>query len=110
MMNVTQRALVYILRKKGNTISLFLLVFVVAVFLISCFGVLDASEMLERDIRTSLGAAFYIRANTEVSKSENGETEIKENNVRITKKVIDEIMQAGEIKYYNIRRKATWER
>lgn len=100
-MSFTQRAMLYISRKKGKTLSLFLLVFVVAVFLISCFGVLNASENLSRDIRTSLGAAFYIRANTEVLMTENGETEVKENNINITGKEIDEIMQTGEIKYYN---------
>ena len=100
-MNFTQRAFAYISRKKGKTISLFLVVFVVAVFLISCFGVLNASERLSRDIRTSLGAAFYIRANTKVSMNKNGETEIKENNIHITQKEIDEIMQTGEIKYSN---------
>lgn len=100
-MNFIQRALLYISRKKGKTVSLFLVVFVVAVFLISCFGVLNASERLSKDIRTSLGAAFYIRANTEVSMNENGETQVKENNIHISQKEIDEIMQAGEIKYYN---------
>ena len=30
-----------------------------------------------------------------------GETEVKENHVHITQKEIDEIMQTGEIKYYN---------
>ncbi len=100
-MNFTQRAFAYISRKKGKTVSLFLVVFVVAVFLISCFGVLNASERLSRDIRTSLGAAFYIRANTEVSMNENGETQVKENNVNISQKEIDEIMQTGEIRYCN---------
>ena len=100
-MNFTQRAMLYISRKKGKTVSLFLVVFVVAVFLISCFGVLNASERLSKDIRTSLGAAFYIRANTEVSMNENGETQVKENTVHISQEEIDEIMQIGEIKYYN---------
>lgn len=100
-MNFTQRAMLYISRKKGKTVSLFLVVFVVAVFLISCFGVLNASERLSRNIRTSLGAGFYIRANTEVSVKENGEIEVKENNVHITQKEIDEIMQTGEIRYCN---------
>lgn len=100
-MNFAQRAFIYISRKKGKTISLFLLVFVIAVFLISCFGISNASERLREDIRTSLGAAFYIRANTEVSMNENGETEVKENNVHITEKEIDEIMQTGEIRYCN---------
>lgn len=92
-MNFTQRALLYLSRKRGKTISLFLVVFVVAVFLISCFGVLHASERLSGDIRTSLGAAFYIRASTTVSR--------KGNNIPITQKEIDEIMQTGEIEYCN---------
>lgn len=100
-MKCTQRAMLYISRKKGKTISLFFVVFIVAVFLISCFGVLNASKKLSGDIRTSLGAAFYIRANTEVSVNENGETEVRKNNIHITKKEIDEILQTGEIKYYN---------
>ncbi|MBO4996814.1 MAG: FtsX-like permease family protein [Lachnospira sp.] len=100
-MNVRKRAFAYLFRKKGKTMSLFLVVFIVAVFLISCFGVLNASKNLGRDIRTSLGAAFYIRANTEVSMTENGETEVKENSVHISQKEIDEIIKMGEIKYYN---------
>lgn len=100
-MNFTQRAMLYILRKRGKTASLFLMVFVVGVFLISCFGVLHASERLSGDIRTSLGAAFYIRANTQVRMNENGKTEVKENKVRITQKEIDEIIRTGEIRYWN---------
>lgn len=100
-MNYTHRALLYLLRKKGKTIRLFLVVFITTVFLILCFGVLRASERLSKDIRTSVGAAFHIRANTEVSRDENGETQVKENNVRITQKEINQIMQTGGIKYYN---------
>lgn len=100
-MNFAKRAFLYVLRKKGKAVSLFLLIFIVAVFLISCFGVLNASERLSKDIRTSLGAAFYIRANTEVSMNENGETEVKKNSVNISQKEIDEIMETGEIKYCN---------
>lgn len=62
---------------------------------------MNASESLSKDIRTSLGAAFYIRANTEVSMNENSETEVKKNSVNISQKEIDEIMEAGEIKCCN---------
>lgn len=100
-MNFAKRAFLYVSRKKGKTLSLFLLIFIVAVFLISCFGVLNASERLSKDIRTSLGAAFYIRANTEVSMNENGESEVKKNSISISQKEIDKIMETGEIKYCN---------
>lgn len=100
-MNFAKRAMLYISRKKGKTISLFWVIFIVAVFLVSCFSVLNASGKLSRDIRTSLGAAFYIRANTGVRMNENGEAEIMENDVHITENEIDEIMQKNEINYCN---------
>lgn len=100
-MNSAKRGFLYVSRKKGKTLSLFLLIFIVAVFLISCFGVLNASKRLSEDIRTSLGAAFYIRANTVVSMNENGETVVKENSVHISQKEIEQIMGTGEIKYCN---------
>ena len=100
-MNFSKRAFLYVSRKKGKTLSLFLLIFIVAVFLISCFGVLNASERLSKDIRSSLGAVFYIRANTTVSTNENGETEVRKNSVNISQKAIDEIMKAGDIRYCN---------
>lgn len=100
-MNFEKRAMLYISRKKGKTISLFLVIFIVAVFLVSCFSVLNASGKLSRDIRTSLGAAFYIRANTGVRMNGNGEAEIMENDVHITENEIDEIMQKNEINYCN---------
>lgn len=100
-MNFITRSILYISRKKGKTVSLFLLVFVVAVFLISCFEIMEASEHLSRDIRTSLGAAFYIRASTNISVSENGETQMNDGNTHITQEVIDEIMGLGNIKFCN---------
>ena len=100
-MHFAKRAFLYVSRKKGKTLSLFLLIFIVSVFLISCFGILNASERLSKDIRTSLGAAFYIRAKTAVSVNENGETQVTGNSVHISQREIDEIMETGEIRYCN---------
>lgn len=100
-MNFAKRALLYMLRKKGKTVSLFSLIFIVAVFLLSCFGILKASERLSEDIRTSLGAAFYIRANPSVSMNENGETTVKEKSIHISQKEIDRIMERNQVKYCN---------
>ncbi len=96
-MNFAQRALLYVSRKKGKTLGLFLLNFTVAVFLVSSFAVLNASKMLSRDIRTSFGAAFYIRAKTEITVNDFGETEVREDGVNITQSAIDEIMKMGGI-------------
>lgn len=100
-MNFAKRAILYIFRKRGKTVSLFLLVLVVSIFLISGFEVMEAAEHLSSDIRTSLGAAFYIRASASVSTTENGETQIQNNDTHITRAVIDKIVGLGEIKFCN---------
>lgn len=100
-MNFVRRAGFYILRKKGKTISLFLLAAVVSTFLISCFSVLNAAGMLTAEIRKSIGAAFYIRANTSVNTDENGRFSMEQNSIHITDEDIAKIMQCGDISYCN---------
>ncbi|NBI16728.1 hypothetical protein D1841_06695, partial [Neglecta sp. X4] len=83
-MDYKKRAGLYLLRKKGNAISIFLLIMVISTFLMSCFSLLTASEKLASDIRGALGAAFYLRASTGVVSDENGEMTVMENHIRIT--------------------------
>lgn len=100
-MHVIRRVLLYIVCKKRKTFGLFMLIFVVAVFLTSSLEVLHGSEQIVKAIRSSFGAAFYIRANTQVQMNESGEMEVEEHNTHITQKQIDEIMQIKEIQSYN---------
>ena len=100
-MDYKKRAGLYLLRKKGNAISIFLLIMVVSTFLISCFSLLTASEKLASDIRGALGAAFYLRASTGVVSDENGEMTVTENHIRITDNEIKRIQNCGNIAYYN---------
>ena len=100
-MDYKRRAGLYLLRKKGKAISIFLLVTVVSTFLISCFALLNASENLASDIRKSIGAAFYVRASTGVVTDENGEMIVMENHIRITEEEIKQILACGDISYYN---------
>lgn len=100
-MSFIKRSVLYIVRKKGKTFSLFLLICIIATFLISCFSIVNATEHLSSDMRTSLGAVFYIRGSTELVMLESGETDIKENSVYITQSTIDAVLSCGDIKYYN---------
>ena len=100
-MDYKKRAGLYLLRKKGNAISIFLLIMVVSTFLISCFTLLTASEKLASDIRAALGAAFYLRASTGVVSDENGEMTVTENHIRITDNEIKQIQSCGDIAYHN---------
>lgn len=100
-MDCKKRAGLYLLRKKGKAISIFLLIMVVSTFLISCFSLLAASEKLASDIRGALGAAFYLRASTGVVSDENGEMTVTENHIRITDNEIKRIQNCGNIAYHN---------
>lgn len=100
-MDYKKRAGLYLLRKKGNAISIFLLIMVVSTFLIFCFTLLTASEKLASDIRGALGAAFYLRASTGVVSDENGEMTVTENHIRITDNEIKQIQSCGDIAYHN---------
>lgn len=100
-MDCKKRAGLYLLRKKGKAISIFLLIMVVSTFLSSCFSLLTASEKLASDIRGALGAAFYLRASTGVVSDENGEMTVTENHIRITDNEIKRIQNCGNIAYYN---------
>ena len=100
-MDYKKRAGLYLLRKKGKAISIFLLIMVVSTFLISCFSLLNASERLASDIRKSLGAAFYLRASTGVVSDEKGEMTVTENHIRITDNEIKQIQSCGDIEYHN---------
>lgn len=100
-MDYKKRAGLYLLRKKGKAISIFLLIMVVSTFLISCFSLLNASEKLASDIRKSIGAAFYLRASTGVVSDKNGEMMVTENQIRITENEIKQILSCGDIAYYN---------
>ena len=100
-MDCKKRAGLYLLRKKGKAISIFLLIMVVSTFLISCFSLLTASEKLASDIRGALGAAFYLRASAGVVSDENGEMTVTENHIRITDNEIKRIQNCGNIAYHN---------
>ena len=100
-MDYKKRAGLYLFRKKGKAISIFLLIMVVSTFLISCFSLLTASEKLAGDIRGALGAAFYLRASTGVVSDENGEMTVTENHIRVTDSEIKQIQSCGDIAYHN---------
>lgn len=100
-MKLLKRAVLYSVRKKGKTLTLFLLIGLVSTFLLSCFSILSAVEKLNADIRKSIGAAFYIRANSNVVKNDKGEFSIEDKQIHITDDNISEIEQSGEVAYCN---------
>lgn len=100
-MNFAKRAFFYISRKKGKTLSVFLLITIVSTFLISCFAILDASGRLVEELRGSVGAAFYIRANKKIITDGTGGMTVAEQKIHITEEDIMQILECGNIAYCN---------
>ena len=100
-MNVFRRSLLYMKRKKGQTVTLFTLFCLISAFLLICFSILAAADTAAKELRTSIGGAFYLRPASgfdledgKMIRSEGGTSAITDDNIR-------EIMEGGNIKYCN---------
>ena len=90
-MSFLKRTMLYLTRKKGKTLILFLLLFTISAFVLSCFSLLYAMGEVTANMRTAVGAAFHIRSSNMTG----------EKQAIITEQVIRQIMEKGNIKYYN---------
>jgi ABC-type lipoprotein release transport system permease subunit len=98
-MSFLKRTLLYLTRKKGKTLILFLLLFVVSTFVLSCFSLLYATDEVAVNMRTSVGAAFHIRSSVDLS-SQGTSVSVEEQSV-ITEQAVRQIMENSNLKYYN---------
>lgn len=100
-MGVFRRAALYLARKKGKAILLFLIFFLVSALLLICFSVLNGTGQAARDLRSNIGAAFYIRPYAQMTLEDGalseGTTPV------ISQQSIDEVIDAaqGQVKAYN---------
>lgn len=98
-MTFLKRTLLYLTRKKGKTMILFLLILIVSFFVLSCFSILYATGETAANMRTAVGAAFHIRSSRSIYFQETSTTEKAE--AVITERAVQQIMENGNIKYYN---------
>ena len=101
-MSVMKRTYLYLIRKKEQTISLFILVFLLSTFLLTCFSLLKATDESARTMRTSIGGAFKIYAKPNLSIDKDGNVKENIGDIPVIKEnKIKYIMANKEIKYYN---------
>lgn len=98
-MSFRKRIILYLVRKKGKTLILFLLLFTVSVFILSCFSLLYTTGEVAMNMRAVVGAAFHIRSSVDVLQQDE-RIESKKPAV-ITKQAVQEIMSNKKLKYYN---------
>lgn len=100
-MHICKRAVLYLARKKGKAVLLFLIFFLVSTLLLICFSILNGTGQAAKDLRSNIGAAFYVRPHQEMifegGTVSEGATPI------ISQKSIDEIVDAtgDQMKAYN---------
>lgn len=98
-MTLQKRTLLYLTRKKGKTLILFLLIMTVSAFVLSCFSILYTTREVAANMRTAVGAAFHVRSSGNISFQ--GANMTKDVGAVVTENAIHQIMENGNIKYYN---------
>ena len=104
-MNVLKRAFLYDTRKRGKSLTLFLLFTLITIFVTISFSVLSATQAAAANLRETVGASFTLRGKP-VELSISGEDYAMQF-VPISQRDIDLIADSTEIKTYNAQQSAT---
>ena len=104
-MNVLKRAFLYDARKRGKSLTLFLLFMLITVFVTISFSVLSATQAAATDLRETVGASFTLRGNPMEFSA--GETDFSMQFAPISQQDIDLIAGSTEIKACNAQQSAT---
>ena len=104
-MNVLKRAFLYDTRKRGKSLTLFLLFTLITIFVTISFSVLSATQAAATNLRETVGASFTLRGNPMEFSA--GETDFSMQFAPISQQDIDLIAGSTEIKAYNAQQSAT---
>ena len=104
-MNVLKRAFLYDTRKKGKSLTLFLLFVLITLFVTISFSVLSATQAAATNLRETVGASFTLRGNPMEFSA--GETDFSMQFAPISQQDIDLIAGSTEIKACNAQQSAT---
>ena len=104
-MNVLKRAFLYDTRKRGKSLTLFLLFTLITIFVTISFSVLSATKAAATNLRETVGASFTLRGKP-VELSTSGEDYAMQF-APISQQDIDLIAGSTEIKAHNAQQSAT---
>ncbi len=108
-MSIWKRAALYLMRKKGRTIFLFLYMAVMAVFLLTAFSLKNAAEKELSRLLETFGTGFVIKINTENPANvtvieENGTIDSRYIGTKITDEMIQKILELEGVTNYTLPR------
>ena len=104
-MNVLKRAFLYDTRKKGKSLTLFLLFVLITVFVTISFSVLSATQAAAAHLRETVGASFTLRGNPLDFSTDGADYEMQF--APISQREIDLILGSTEIKACNAQQSDT---
>ena len=104
-MNILKRAFLYDTRKRGKSLTLFLLFTLITIFVTISFSVLSATQAAATNLRETVGASFTLRGNPMEFSAD--ETDFAIQFAPISQQDIDLIAGSTEIKTYNAQQSAT---
>ena len=104
-MNVLKRAFLYDTRKKGKSLTLFLLFALITIFVTISFSVLSATQAAATNLRETVGASFTLRGNPMEFSAD--ETDFAIQFAPISQQDIDLIADSTEIKACNAQQSTT---
>ena len=104
-MNVLKRAFLYDTRKKGKSLTLFLLFVLITVFVTISFSVLSATQAAAAHLRETVGASFTLRGKPVEFSADGADFSVQF--IPISQQDIDLIADGTEVKAYNAQQSAT---
>lgn len=100
-MNVYKRALLYVIRKKGKSLTLFLLLFLITESVMVGISIRDGTTKAAENLRATIGASFTMSGNINNLDFHNGETGYSAEKIPISLKAVEQMISIEGIKIYN---------
>ena len=100
-MNVYKRALLYVIRKKGKSLTLFLLLLLITVSVMVGISIRDGTAKAAENLRTTIGASFTMSGNINNLDFRDNEAGYTAEKIPISLNTVEQIRNIEGIKTYN---------
>lgn len=100
-MNVMKRAFLFVLRKRGKSLLLFFIIFVISTLVLCGFASMDAEEKSSETLRGTTGTSFTVSRNLSTGDWSSGSGGTYSTQEFLSEDMIDEIAQIQGIKAYD---------
>ena len=100
-MNVYKRALLYVIRKKGKSLTLFLLLLLITVSVMVGISIRDGTAKAAENLRTTIGASFTMSGNINNLDFHDGEAGYTAEKIPISLNTVEQMITIEGIKTYN---------